>query len=233
MSGGGWRWWVGLGAIALAIVAGLAWFAESVAGLDDRDDRIRFVYGIALVVFLLAAGAVRWRRRPSLVLGHALIWVAVGVVLVLGYSFRFELGALSDRLVGELSPSRGMSAGTESVSFRAGADGHFRVAATVDGAALRMMVDSGASLVVLTPADARRIGIDPDALTYGVRFSTANGTAMGALVRIREIRIGPIAVRDVRGAVTRGGLNESLLGQSFLERLSTYTVRNQTLTLHR
>ena len=80
-------------------------------------------------------------------------------------------------------------------------------------------------------ADARRLGFDPDALAYTQVYSTANGTVRGAPVILREVAVGPIRVRDVAASVNDAPMAGSLLGMSFLGRLSAYEVSNGSLTL--
>ncbi len=114
--------------------------------------------------------------------------------------------------------------------FPADAQGHVYIDALVNGAPVHFLVDTGATLVSLTLADARAVGIDPDALAYTVRTSTANGISEGAPVMLHEVRIGQMPVYDVRALVPRN-LGISLLGQSFLTRLRSYDMQNGELTL--
>ena len=231
MRGGGWMRWAALAVGAVALAFFLAWAAQSLGGLAERDDRIRLVYGILLLILLVGAVAVRWRRRPRFAVGHLLGWIVIALMLLIGYSYRFELARLENRLIGEIAPSMGIQAGLRSVKFRVGDDGHFRVGATVDGSSVRFMVDTGASVVVLTPSDARRIGLDPGKLDYSIPFRTANGTGYGAPIVLSEIRIGPITMTNVRAAVNKAPMPDSLLGATFLDRLSGYRVKDGTLTL--
>src|SRR5208337_1538859 len=93
--------------------------------------------------------------------------------------------------------------------------GEFAVAARVDGARVTFLFDTGASMVVLTAADARKAGID----TRGLAFDD-------------QVAVGPILMRNVPALVARpGALEESLLGMSFLERLKSYTVERGRLIL--
>ncbi len=94
------------------------------------------------------------------------------------------------------------------------------------------LVDTGATDVVLSVTDARRLGIDPDELSFTRLYDTANGTVSGAPVRLGEVSLGGVRVTAVRATVTDGGLNQSLLGLSFLNRLSGFEVRGGVLTLY-
>jgi aspartyl protease family protein len=93
-----------------------------------------------------------------------------------------------------------------------------------------LLVDTGASLVTLTQADARAAGISSGELVFNHRASTANGPARMAGVRLREIRIGQLSIYDVPAAVMEH-LNVSLLGMSFLGRLQSYEMRDSKLTI--
>src|SRR5690606_7594403 len=102
----------------------------------------------------------------------------------------------------------------------------------VNGTHIRFMVDTGASDVALTAADARRLGIDPQSLAYNTPYQTANGTIYAARVVLDRVTVGGIALRDVRASISQGdGLGTSLLGMSFLGRLDAVEVRGERLVL--
>ncbi len=110
--------------------------------------------------------------------------------------------------------------------------GHFLLHPQIDGLTVRMMVDTGASIVALTSEDAERAGIRPNPGEFNQSVSTANGTVTVAPVRIREIRVGDISVRDVEAVVLPAGrLGTSLLGMSFLRRLKGFDMAGGRLTL--
>ena len=115
--------------------------------------------------------------------------------------------------------------------YPANEQGHVILDAAVNGASVRLLVDTGASLVTLTPADARAAGIAPGELVFNHRVSTANGSARMAPVTLREIRIGQLSIYDVPAAVLEN-LNISLLGMSFLGRLQGYEMRDGKLTIN-
>ena len=118
------------------------------------------------------------------------------------------------------------------VEIKAGDNGHFHAEVEVNGRPVEVMVDTGASLVALTYEDAERAGIyvkDSD-FDHGVR--TANGIARIALVTLDRVAIGNITLRNVQGAVSEPGkLTKTLLGMSFLSRLSRFDMRSGTLVL--
>lgn len=109
-------------------------------------------------------------------------------------------------------------------------DGHFYADAQVNGVAVRFLVDSGASVVALTPADAARIGkhVGPGDAT--LKVTTANGEAAVSPVKLDQVSIGSVSVSQVDAVVAGEGLNISLLGQSFLQRVGTVKIENDRLT---
>ena len=112
------------------------------------------------------------------------------------------------------------------VELRAGSYGHFEANAQLNGRTIQVMVDTGASLVALTYEDAERAGIFVRNSDFTHRSQTANGIAKFAPVMLDRVSIGDITVRNVQAAVSeRGKLQTSLLGMSFLGKLSRTEMR--------
>ena len=160
-------------------------------------------------------------------------WASVMVMIVTGYGYRFELRDLGRRIMGELAPTKGTTLDADTISFARAADRQFWIDAVADGEAIRFLVDTGASGVALTKADAQRLGFRLDQLRFTQTFDTANGTTRGAFVRIDRMVIGPIAMDNVGAWVNEGDLGSSLLGISLLERFGSVEIRNDTLTIRR
>jgi len=196
---------------------------------------------IYLVLFALIIGSsiLGWRslsrsdfyKQLGFAAKSAAAWVAIITVLVIGYSYRHEFNPLMNRLFGELAPTSPIASGPSQISVRAGANGHFHIDARVNGKRVRFLVDTGASDIVLSPADARRAGLDPKRLRYTQVYRTANGIGRGAPVTLRSLAIGPLRIRSIAASVNGAPMDVSLLGQSFLRRLKGYAVRDGVLTL--
>lgn len=122
--------------------------------------------------------------------------------------------------------------GWHRVEIAAGPDGHFVLDAAVEGVPVTFLVDSGATTVVLSSDAARRLGLGAGRLRYTHKVTTANGVVRAAPVRLRELRIGQLALRDVEAAVLETPLQTSLLGMSFLRRLERWEVRDGRLALY-
>ena len=116
-------------------------------------------------------------------------------------------------------------------SIAKASDGHYWAEAEVDGRRVRFLVDTGASAVALTPQDAQRVGIDPKTLAYDYGVQTANGEARAALVRLASITVAGARVKDVDAFVIEKGLKTSLLGMTYLGRLSRFEATPGSLIL--
>lgn len=211
-----------------ALVAYLAYrYPDVLTGRDSQVDLTRSLIWVGVI----GASLFLHRRLP---LGHALkyaaVWLALGAGLVLAYGFRYEARDLGERLMAELVPHQAIERGS-AVEIRAGGHGHFVLEAAVNGVNLRFLVDTGASDVVLSPADAARLGFDTDQLSFTKIYQTANGTVQGAPVRLTRIAVGSIVIEDVPASVNAAAMGRSLLGMSFLNRLSGYEVRDDRLIL--
>jgi aspartyl protease family protein len=110
--------------------------------------------------------------------------------------------------------------------------GHFRVAARVDGRHLDFMVDTGASVVALTAKDAGRLGLRPLRGEFTAAVKTANGTVRAAPVQLASVDVGGLTIRDVSALVLpEGALSENLLGLSYLSRLRRFEYARGKLVL--
>ena len=159
------------------------------------------------------------------------MWLALAAVLAIGYSYRFELTDVVNRLGGEIIPYAAVTTEDGAVRVRAHRDGHFYVDSRVGDQTVRFLVDTGATSVALSPADAQRIGFDLARLDFSRRLQTAGGMVRGAPVVIRSLEIGSIRLSNVRAIVNEQSMPHSLLGISALDRLGGYEVRDGTLTL--
>ncbi|NJS15253.1 MAG: TIGR02281 family clan AA aspartic protease [Sphingopyxis sp.] len=110
-------------------------------------------------------------------------------------------------------------------------DSHFYVTAEINGRSIRMMVDSGASMIALTRNDAELIGIDVDRLPALGRANTAGGVVPIRPIELDRVRVESLEVADVQAAVIDADMPTSLMGQSFLSRLQEVTVEGDRMML--
>jgi aspartyl protease family protein len=216
-----------LAAVFLLIALLMHFFPDALHSDQDKAETLRLTIWLAVIGSSLA---LRFNRRnmPHM-LKAAGAWALIFLVLLLIYSYREPL--LHSRLVAELLPSRVQMNENGSLSVRARENGHFFLTADVNGEPVEFMIDTGASGIVLTPHDAKRAGIDMDALRYTMPSMTANGIGMGAPVEIKTLRVGDVTLRNVPASVNQAEMDNSLLGMTFLKRFRSYSVEGDTLTL--
>lgn len=168
---------------------------------------------------------------PMSRLSSSAVVIAVAVTAALGTSWAFErLGRDSRAWAATPAVVSAPETAAPGRIARA-ADGHYWTVAQSGGRAVRLMVDTGATLVVLTPEDATRLGLAPpdDAFTETVR--TASGDIRAARVRLDDMAVAGVRVSGVEALVVASGLSHSLLGMSFLGRLSGFEASAGELVL--
>ena len=116
-------------------------------------------------------------------------------------------------------------------SIRKAKDGHYWAEAEVNDTHVRFLVDTGASAVALTAADATRLGIKPASLAYDYKVMTASGEARAAKVKLASVAVAGARLTDVDALVIDKGLDTSLLGMSYLGRLSRWEATPNALIL--
>ena len=231
--------WLG---IIMLVVAALVLILRSDGGTIggfEQADFANIVTGVALLIFIGGGTLMSYRGQGSKALKDMSIWLAIMLALVTIYSFRFEFETIARRVTGELMPGMANSSfrngnGEMVVEIPQRNNGHFVTRVRINGAPVEMMVDTGASSVVLTQKDAERAGINTSRLNYSIPVSTANGRAMVAMVQLRAVSIGELSARNIQAHVSGpGALSQSLLGMSFLSRLRSYEVKQGVLILRR
>lgn len=204
---------------------------ESIAGVEPAMFA-SLVSASAFGLLALSWGASEFRGRWREAARNAALWLLILFGLFAAYAYRFEFQDMANRILAEVAPGYVVMARGGEVTIARSRSGSFLVAGKLNGREARMIFDTGASLVVLTDATARAIGIDPARLSYSVNVSTANGRTTAAPVRLDRLQIGPISETRVQALVAQpGALFENLLGMSFLERLASYEVRDDKLVL--
>lgn len=175
----------------------------------DTDQIARLSYLVLLLAAVAGWVFVEYRGRLGFAARTALAWVMIFVGLAAGYALWQDVqrdASLAQRVEGE------------AIMLPRAPDGHYYTTLEVGGVPLRFLVDTGASAVVLTQADARAVGIDPGSLSFDGLAETANGTVRTARVALPPVRLEGVEQPAVGADVTDGELDQSLLGMEFLGR---------------
>lgn len=223
-----WIWLVLLGGLAMALWNLSALFPGA---LSSSLDQVYFLRVVAVLVVVSSGVAVSGRLRFAEAMRNIALWCAILAMLGLGYTFRTELEDVGMRVLSELVPEYPVGRDARTVAVSAAEDGGFHIMGRANGFPVPFLVDTGASDIVLSPADAARIGIDPAKLDYSHVYETAHGLGRGAITRIARLEVGPLTLSDVDVAVNGTGMRESLLGMAFLRHLDSFSVEKGRLIL--
>lgn len=173
--------------------------------------------GLAGVMGSKALLMVNGGEPQSVVVGQTV--GGVKLVAIQGDQVIVEIGGKKRPLrVGQHAVGTASADGSGKVTLTADGQGHFYTTGTINGTSVRFIVDTGATMVSLGTADAKRIGIDPSRGVKGMS-DTANGQSVVTKVKLDTVRVGDITLYNVDALIHQGELPAALLGMSFLNRM--------------
>lgn len=191
---------------------------------DNAEDTARLVYLLLLLLGVLGFSIFGGPRAIVAAAGRLIVWGLIFAMVIIAYSYR-------DTLRQALFPASAVRMEGGGVELRRGSDGHFQATLDVNGAPIRFMVDTGATDIVLSRADAARAGIDLDRLAFTGRAITANGAVRTAQVRLDSLTLGDVTARNLPASVTDGALGTSLLGMAYLNRFERIEISGDRMRL--
>ena len=160
----------------------------------------------------------------------ALILFAATVSTVVAYRDPEQLARASDT-VSELLRTRTLGPASV-VQIPRGTNGEFNIHAKINGIGAPMVIDTGATSVVLTYETAKAIGLPLELLDFDVELETAGGHTKAARLTLDRLAIGHLVERSVPALVVQHGqMKTNLLGMSFLNRLESWEVRGDKLVM--
>jgi aspartyl protease family protein len=227
--------WINLGIIGAILITLIARHDQgSILGI--RNDQFATALYLGIWGTLIGAAIIPRSGGLGAAARNGAIWLLIILFLMAGYVYRFELQDVGSRLTAGIIPGSPVSSqstdGRGQVTIVRNTRGQFEANGHVNGNAVNFLVDTGASTVVLTHADAIASGIDINGLAYSVRVSTANGDTMAAPVTLSAMDIGSLSRDRVSALVARNGdLDISLLGMNFLKTLWGFEIRGDRLVL--
>ncbi len=192
----------------------------------DGDNLARLIYLVLLGSVIAGYFLAQNRNNLGKTAQQAAVWglIFVGAVAVIG---------LWGDIRNSVMPSQSYIEGQATVIVPRANDGHYYVTLDIDDTPVRFVIDTGASDVVLTQDDARKIGIDVDNLFFGGIANTANGEVRTARVKLHNVRLGEITDLVVPASVNAGEMDTSLLGMSYLQRYNKIELGGGKMVLRR
>ncbi len=223
--------WILLAGLGLSLLILIVRHEQGTVGSLSSDDFAAMTVKIAFLVFLGGTVLMLFRDSFWKAIQAVMFWVVTGLVLALGYTYRFELRTVYERVMAELMPGYTATQG-RIVEIARGRVGEFSIMTQVNGGGVPMLLDTGATAVVLTQDAAKAAGLPLEVLAYNVTVDTANGRTQAASVTLDSLAVGGLVERAVPALIARPGqLRTSLLGMSFLNRLESWEVRGDKLIM--
>ena len=192
----------------------------------SEHDVGRLVYLVLLGAVLVSYLLISHRAQLGALLRGGLLWGLIFLGVAVG-------ALLWQDVRDDLIPTRAVSFGEGRVEVPRHPSGHYFATLTVQGVPVEFIVDTGATDVVLSRADARRLGLDPDRLVYSGQAQTANGTVRTARIILDDVTFGGFSDQQLRAWVNEGELEYSLLGMAYLERFDRIEISRDRLILIR
>lgn len=191
----------------------------------DPTSTANLIYLIALLVGLIAFTLLNRRTSVSQMAKALALWGVIFMAALVGV-------LLWNDLRNQIDPQQIMLSDSV-VTVQRASNGHFYLTLGVNGTPTRFVVDTGATAIVLSRADADAAGIDTETLIFTGRATTANGTVETAPVTLDTLSLGGTTDTNIRAVVNNGEMNESLLGMTYLSRFSRLEIANGQLVLER
>jgi aspartyl protease family protein len=171
----------------------------------------RLIYLIVLMAMVAGWFFMQSRQGWNKTLQQVAVWAMIFTGVAAGYGLWEDINRQGD------IPRQAYEASSGSVTLPRARDGHYYLTATINGTPLRFVVDTGATDMVLTRADAEAAGLSPD----------------NAYVRLDEVELGGVRDTDVPAVVNEGEMRQSLLGMGYLQRWGRIEITNGELILTR
>ena len=197
----------------------------------NQGDWQNLVYLLIVLVFLGGSFLSRSSLGIAKIAKYFAIWSAIGLIIIIFYSYRFEFQGLKNRILGEINPSQARINEQGSLVINISQDGHFYVNSKINGVSVRFMIDTGASEIVINSKEAKRIGFDLGKLNFNRQYQTANGISWGANVTLDSLEIEDIKFTKINASVNDADMGVSLLGMSFLRKFKKYEFYQDQLEL--
>jgi aspartyl protease family protein len=209
----------------LTVCALLEWRPRPYITRMDGNDFGQLAYLVLLGLVIAGYFVAQNRQGMGKTAQQAAVWglIFVGAIAAAG---------MWGDIRRDVAPRAGMQADGR-IEVPVSRDGHYHMTLDINGQPVDFIVDTGASQMVLSRADAARVGLDPGSLAFLGSAQTANGVVRTAQVTLDTVAFCEMTDARVRAVVNDGAMDGSLLGMTYLSRFSRIEIENGRLVLSR
>ncbi len=196
----------------------------------NESDWQNFAYIVLLLIFMVPRFLSR--EMPfAKTLKYISLWGFAALFFVSLHAYRYHLLEFKDEIFSAINPTKPKTNKSGQIIIKIAEDGHFYINTKINDFDVRFMIDTGASDVVISQNEAKRIGFDFKKLNFNKIYQTANGKTYGASIIIDEMWIADKRFEKVNASINKSEMGQSLLGMSFLKRFKKYEFYREELIL--
>jgi aspartyl protease family protein len=184
-------------------------------------------YFLFLLIFLAFIGGSYFISRKGH-FGQSIQQMAIWCLIFFGF---VAVYGLRDSISAQIFQTTKLEKQYGSYVFQREDDGHFYATLMINDQPIKLVVDTGATSIVLTKSDAELVGLPMDSLVYSQTAFTANGTVASAPVVLHDVRMGDTVHSRMRASVNGGDLHRSLLGMEYISEFSEFKIVKDLLYL--
>ena len=185
-------------------------------------DNPKLIFLSLILIVLLSSYLIAMRNNLTKLFKSAAVWVIIFSCFIAGYGVWQDLSKEQPVFYNN---------NESDIVINIRQDGHFYATVLVNNVEIEFLVDTGATHIVLSKEDAKKLDYDLSKLISWGKSNTANGIVETAPVRLQSIKLGQFLDTKVLAYINQGMMKQSLLGMSFLNNFSSVEFRKETLTL--
>lgn len=194
-----------------------------------QGENIQLISSLVIIAFLITGLFTRSNHKGVPLLRYSLYWAGIFVVALMLYAYKDYIKEPLDKMRAVISPATPIEEHGV-IKIQKSLDGHFHINALVNGKKMDFLIDTGATEVLLSKADAAKVGIDIDKLEFTIRSYTASGTTMIARANV-SIKISNFEIDDFPIYVNSSESDSALLGMSLLSKMQSVSFEGAELIL--
>ena len=189
----------------------------------NTNDTESLIY-LAVLGAILIFSFLSWKNSFSKFIQFGFIWFVIFLLAIL-------LALIWENHLDSKTNGDNLNNGQNEFVLTRSRDGHFYINLNINNYQIDFLVDTGASAIILSNSDGKKLGFDKEALSYWKSATTANGEILISPVILDQIKMGPIRFSNVKAFISQKNMEKSLLGMSFINRFKKLEINQNKMTI--